>query len=71
MGEIGRRAAAEIRRTAHELNSTYIFALNIIDVSAPMLWDWEHDKTEPSRNTLQRMAFAGYDIHYILTGERK
>ncbi len=71
MGDIGKRAAAEIRRTAHEHNSAYIRELNLIEVSAPMLWDWEHDKTEPSRNTLQRMAFAGYDIHYILTGVRK
>lgn len=71
MGEIGRRAAAEIRRVAHENGTSYADEMDFIQMHRSQLWQWEHDVADPVAKPLSRMALAGYDIHYILTGERK
>jgi hypothetical protein len=35
------------------------------------LHQWNTGKHTPSAPILRRMALDGYDVHYILTGERK
>jgi hypothetical protein len=32
---------------------------------------WSKGVYNPTAPSLERMAIAGYDIHYILTGEKK
>lgn len=71
MGEIAKRAAAEIRRTAHENGLSYADEFKITGVSRNCLYGWEHSYPEPTANKLKGLALAGYDIYYILTGERK
>ena len=71
MGEIGKRAADAIRRTAEKNGTSYAFELDCIGVSREMLYSWEHRKYEPTGKKLQGMAHAGYDVHYILTGKER
>lgn len=71
MGEIGKRAAEAIRRTAKENETTIQFELDCIDVSREMLYSWERSKYEPTGKKLQGLALAGYDVHYILTGKER
>jgi hypothetical protein len=71
MAEIGRRAAEEIRQASYNNDTTLQFELDCIGVSREMLYCWEHKKWEPTGKKLAGMALAGYDIYYILTGERK
>ena len=68
-GDIGRRAAEAIRRTANENGTSYGFELDCAGVSREQLYQWEHGKCDPTGILLQRMALAGYDVHYILTGK--
>ena len=71
MGEIGKRAAEAVRAMASK-NDTHIgFELNCIKMHREQLWQWEHNKCDPSVYRLQQMALNGYDVHYILTGEIK
>ena len=71
MGEIGRRAAAEIRRTASENDTSYAVELLRIGVFREQLYQWEKDICDPTGKLLRGMALGGYDVRYILTGERK
>lgn len=69
MGIIGRRAAEYIRKTAIENETSFEFELNCLKIFRTTLWQWENDKSEPSGKCLKRMADAGYDVNYILTGK--
>lgn len=71
MGEIGRRAAAEIRRTAAENDTSITFELECCGLYRELLHRWEKKPYEPTGEKLKGLALAGYDVHYILTGERK
>lgn len=50
----GRRTCEQVRDLGLERKTFYL---------------WQHGAT-PSGAVLQRMAFAGYDVMYILTGRR-
>ena len=70
MDKIGVRAAKEIynrQDSEHKLDDL----LAEVGMARPTLWYYYNDKTDPSAYRLREMALAGYDIHYILTGERK
>jgi hypothetical protein len=45
--------------------------LGEIELTRASLFQWQKKKHVPGGKALRRMAFAGYDINYILTGERK
>lgn len=70
MDKIGFRAAKEIynrQDSEHDL----LTVLNEINLRRESLWSWHKGKADPSAYRLREMALAGYDINYILTGERK
>lgn len=70
MENIGVRCTNEImNRIDSEHSLTDI--LNEIEVQRASLCFWTQKKHTPGGKTLRRMALAGYDVHYILTGERK
>ena len=68
--QIGKRAAAEIRQRAHEEDTFYAAQMARLDVTREQLSCWERGDGAPAAGTLQRMALLGYDVIYILTGER-
>ena len=70
-GEIGKRAAEAIRQTAYNNDSDYEDELKRLNISRQMLYGWERNNFVPTGKTLQILALAGYDVHYILTGVRK
>ncbi len=67
--EIGMRAADEIRRTAYGKCNDKEEAKRI-GIRRKSFYDWDNGRSDPSTYNLQKMALAGYDVHYILTGER-
>lgn len=70
MKEIGVRAAKEIYNridSEHDLSDL----LDEIELTRASLHQWFNKKHIPGGKVLRRMDLAGYDIHYILTGERK
>ena len=67
MKNIGKRAAKEIYNRIdqeHSLNDV----LDEINLTRASLCYWQNNGHVPSGKTLRRMALAGYDVHYILTG---
>lgn len=70
MNNIGIRAAKEIfnrQDSEHSLNDV----LKEVGLSRQGIWAWYNGKADPAAYRLRTMALAGYDIYYILTGERK
>lgn len=70
MENIGIRACREIYKRMdfdHDLDDICFE----IDLSRASLYQYRKGKIAPSAKILQRMALAGYDVIYILTGERK
>ena len=70
MNEIGLRAAKEIYNRQdfeHKIDDI----LDEIELTRTSLWQYKTGKYVPSGVILRRMALAGYDVNYILTGERK
>lgn len=68
--DIGLRAAACVRERSGkqgDLEKT----MARIGLERKAIHYWEDGGGIPSVYTLQRMAYAGYDVHYILTGIRK
>ena len=70
VADIGARAAKAIynrQDSEHDLDDV----LYELELTRASLWQYTHGKHAPSGLILRRMALAGYDIYYILTGERK
>jgi hypothetical protein len=70
MKEIGPRTALAIynrQDSEHSLDDV-LFEIDLTRVS---LNNYKNRKSIPSGAVLRRMALAGYDVHYLLTGERK
>lgn len=70
MENIGVRAAKEVYNridSKHSINDV----LAEIDTTIASVWQWRNRKHVPGGKMLRKMDLAGYDIHYILTGERK
>lgn len=65
--EIGQRAFEETFRMFESLE----VAKNMLGISSKQLvYDWMYG-TAPSAKYLQRLHYAGADVIYILTGERR
>ena len=70
MNEIGLRAAKEIYNR-QDFDHGIDDLLDEIELTRTSLWQYKTGKYVPSGVVLHRMALAGYDVNYILTGERK
>lgn len=65
---IGERAALAIkRRVKYGKVKPELDRLNITEASYSR---WKRGKDNPQSFWLQKMALAGYDVHWILTGEK-
>ncbi len=67
---IGNRAAEEIKKQAMKNGTSLHKEGAKIGVASTILTSWKRN-TNPSAYFLQQMALAGYDVIYILTGEKK
>jgi transcriptional regulator with XRE-family HTH domain len=70
MDKIGIRACREIYNRMdfdHDLDDICFE----IELSRASLYQYRRGNVVPSAKILRRMALAGYDVIYILTGERK
>ena len=67
---IGERAAQAIRERAKQNGKHVIETAEEVFVSKRVLWAWQTGYCDPRAYLLQEMAFAGYDIYWILTGEK-
>jgi hypothetical protein len=69
MENIGVRAAKEVYKRIDSEHSIDDLA-DEIDCSSALFWYWRRRKHIPSGKILRNMALAGYDVYYILTGEK-
>lgn len=67
---IGQRAAQMIRETAEQEGQTVSEELKLLGMNRKTFGDWENRGGNPSAYWLQQMALVGYDVLWILTGER-
>jgi hypothetical protein len=70
MQDIGVRAAKEVYNRIDSEHDIHDVLLEI-DVTLTAVWQWRKRRHVPGGKVLRKMALAGYDVHYILTGERK
>lgn len=70
MNNIGIRAVREIY-SRMDFDHTLDDLCFEIDLSRASLYQYRKGSIVPSGKILRRMALAGYDVIYILTGERK
>lgn len=68
---IGQRAAEEIKKRVSENGHSFLRERALLDLEESTYNGWEKGKYNPAAYYLQQMALNGYDVHYILTGERK
>ena len=71
MSEIGLRAARAIREMVDKNDTTQTRELERLKIASTQLFQYDHLIADPGAAVLQRMANSGYDVLYILTGERK
>ena len=69
METIGNRAYKAIKQRARENGISPSNEALKLGVSPKSLSDWKQN-TNPTAYYLQQMCLAGYDVVYILTGER-
>ena len=68
---IGERAARAIKTRVASNGTSLKVELAELSVSYAMFNHWEHGRFSPSAFFLRRMALAGYDVVWILTGGSK
>lgn len=66
---IGERAYMAIREKAGRKN--IVKEMKRLDIVNTSLYGWKNGAANPSAYYLAKMALAGYDIYWILTGERQ
>lgn len=71
LGAIGERAAKAIRDRAKKNRTTFKEECKKLNFFEQSVKAWEKKGYAPSAYYLQNMYFAGYDVIYILTGEKK
>lgn len=64
--EIGKRAAEEILRKGCSISSEF----RRLGLSLKSFYVWNNGTCCPDSTALQALARGGYDVVYILTGER-
>ena len=67
--QIGERAAMELLEIEARSGVRTSEQIKALGLDRKVLYEWQHGAT-PSGAALQRMALAGYDVMYILTGRR-
>ena len=67
---IGQRAAQAIRETAAREGIKLFQELYLLGFSKEAFYGWEKNGHEPQAYFLRQLALAGYDVYWILTGER-
>lgn len=70
MDKIGKRAAEAILKKIGS-GSDYHKELDRLNLTRQSLHQWETGKHTPSAKVLRRMALAGYDLVWILTGGKQ
>lgn len=70
MESIGERAVKEIKKRARQNGVSMSKEAAKLSLTSTSLAHWR-ENGNPSAYYLQQMALAGYDVVYILTGERK
>jgi hypothetical protein len=68
---IGQRAAMAIKERAWANDTRFEDECDKIGIDESSLRSWTKSKANPSAYALAKLDLQGYDIHYILTGERK
>ena len=68
---IGERAAQAIRDRAKKNRTSFEAECKKLNFFKHCVETWEKKGYAPSAYYLQKMYFAGYDVIYILTGEKK
>lgn len=69
MDKIGKRCAEEILKRIGECDN-YDVVLDKLGIFRQSLHQWQTGRHTPSAHMLRKLALQGYDVHYILTGER-
>jgi hypothetical protein len=67
---IGQRAVECIERRAWDNNTTVEEQCNLIDVDRSRMHFWRKSESNPNASVLAEMCRLGYDVKYILTGEK-
>ena len=70
METIGNRAYKEIKKRARENGISPTREAKKLGIASRSLSEWQNNGN-PCAYYLQQMYYAGYDVIYILTGERK
>lgn len=68
---IGQRAYLAVREMAEKEGIHAVNECKNLEISESCIYDWKRGEKTPNAYTLQRMCLMGYDVIYILTGERK
>ena len=68
---IGQRAAKAIKERAWANDTNFKDECSFVDCSDAQFRAWARGKANPCARVLAEMYKQGYDIPYILTGERK
>lgn len=66
---IGERAVMAIKERAESRGVRISVVMNEMGLSRKSLYDWKHQKIDPTAYPLQQMARMGMDIMWILLGE--
>lgn len=67
---IGARAAQAIKDKAYELGISQEDELDYLGLTRTCLFYWQSGRNDPRAKQLREMALSGYDVIYILTGEK-
>ncbi len=67
---IGQRAYQAICDRAKQTGRKILEEAGAVYVSKEVLWRWKSGRFEPRAYFLQQMALAGYDVFWVLTGEK-
>ena len=68
---IGRRAVDCIYKRAWETETTVQYQCDLLDMERTNLIAWRRGKANPGARVLAEMHRQGYDVIYILSGEKK
>lgn len=69
MDGVGERAAYAIRQRCAQNGIRISAEKKKLDMNSCTLFHWEHGEHAPTSYFLRKMALAGYDVMWILTGE--
>ena len=69
MGDIGHRAAQAIEERSKANGRTLTEEFRALGMYAKTKGDWKERGIDPSAYWLQQLAFAGFDVMWILTGK--